>query len=402
MNKIFLGTTDIAGQLTDFKKGYESLGYSTFIFTYEKNDLFRDNEYSFVLHDIVPKVIQKHRILKKVFTLLVMIPVKYAVFLWAAMTCDIFHLMWFLEKENSLYFKLLKLLNKKIIISFVGSDVRWMPLWIQEFRLRNLSLPNVTLLMENTIRQKSRIGGKLQYVRTCERYADMILSVPEQGQLQLRPYYNFLLPVDLKHIRFNAPDSVRTVVSVGVTEPNFKNSSFVIDTINEFKIRKQHSFDLIIIENKTHAESLELLSKSDIFVYSPFVSGPGKFGIEALAAGAVLLTGYEEDFYNMPEHPPLVKTTPGDFIEKLDYYITHAEERKKLAMSGRQWVEKYGNIDWICEDILIKLANKNISPEYFPGFFRNHASVTSQWDETDAVKICNHNITPGQREGLNF
>jgi glycosyltransferase involved in cell wall biosynthesis len=415
MSKIFLGTTDIAGQLSDFKNGYERLGHKTFVFVYDKREHFNESKYSVALHNLFPKFLYKYKLLKKVFTLLFLIPVKYAVFLWAAVSCDVFHFMWFLEKENRLYFRLLKLLNKKIIVSFVGSDIRWIPLWIQEFRQRGISLPDESLLMENTIRQKSRIGEKLRYVRTCEKYADLILSIPEQGQLQLRPYFNFLLPVDFNNIQFRPPVNYKPVVAIGVTEPNFKNSASTINMVNEFRASSNLDFELIIIQNKTHAEALELLSKSDIFVYSPYVSGPGKFGIEALAAGAVLLTGYEDAFYNMAEHPPLVKVTPENFIEKLSYFLSHTEERNELAVRGRAWVEKFANIDWICSDILAKLSDKNIPPEYYPSFFRDHARFTSRWDEKEACEICNRwtgyvsrcawykpNIKPGLRDGLIF
>lgn len=410
---IFLGFVDIAGQIQDYKNGYEALGYKTFTFVFTRNELFKENQYNVALFDLYPNIIKKYPYLRKIYTLLIIIPIKYIILIKAMFCCSVFHFMWFTEKWNFFFLWFLKLLNKKIIVSFVGSDIRWMPLWISEFTSKNLFLPEQDLLMKNSITSKVTLEEKVRYIRVFEKYSDLILSVGEQAQLQLRPYNNFYLPIDLNNINFKITENSIPKVAIGVTESNFKNSNRVIREIIQFQQTCSIKFSLIIIENKTHHDALEILSDSDIFVYSPYVSGPGKFGIEALAAGALLLTGNEDSFYTFKEPMPIVKINPKNYLEILNYYLQNPTERNEIINKGRKWALKYANATWICKDILDNINSGGY--DYYPTFFRENAMFDTKWDQANSKQILNKwtkyvsncdwykdNIEPGERSELIF
>ena len=211
MKKIFLGTTDICGQLSDFSKDYELLGHKTFTYVYSDLDNY-NKRYDFVLSQIYPSFLNHAYLvlLRKAYSLLVAIPIDYMLLIWAAFYFDVFHFMWFKHRNMKLYLMFLRLLKRKVIVSFVGSDVRWSPSWVQELDFRNLSHTSIKELMKNGDKSKINLNKQLHYIRVFERYSSIILSVPEQAQLQLKPYYNFYLPVDLKSIVFKIPMNDQT------------------------------------------------------------------------------------------------------------------------------------------------------------------------------------------------
>lgn len=61
---------------------------------------------------------------------------------------------------------------------------------------------------------------------------------------------------------------------------------------------------------------------------------------EALACGCFVLVDNQRDVFNLfKDHRHLVKFDGADgLIEKIDYYLTHPEERKTIAMQGRKHV----------------------------------------------------------------
>jgi hypothetical protein len=163
-----------------------------------------------------------------------------------------------------------------------------------------------------------------------------------------------------------------------------------------------------------HSEVLSVLEDTDIFIYTPYINGAGKFGFEALLSGAIVLTGYDENYLKLPKNSPIINITSINILEKLDFYIKNKELRIDLAKKGIAWAKKYSNQEWICNTIINNLEN-NIAPDHFPKFFTEHATFTSKWDTKDAIKVANKwtkyvkesewydkYIDSNTREGLSF
>jgi len=419
--RIFLGVVDIAGQIGDYRSGYENLGLQVFTMVFDRNPQYPDRRYSFVLYDLYPRRLLKPTnlsasILRKVFSFLVVTPAFYIALGWAALKCDIFQLMWITDERWKYILPALKILKKKVVVNFVGSDIRYVPRFIQELDMLGLDHHDNETLMKNTISQQIAVGQPLRTLRVAERHANLILSSPDQAQLALRPYSNFAIPLRYSDITFNPSKSNPQPVLVHAnTERNIYGTNAVLDAIEKAKQMSSVPFDFILLEGKSNSEVLEILSKSDIVVYSPYMQGPGKFGLEALAAGCVLLTGHDPQYIRYPRNPPIVNVTAENLNEKLLYYIGHDEERTHLAAKGRLWVEENFNLEKICLDILKKLDESNEQPDYIPEFFRNHATFNSKWDSPDAVTVCNRwtryvsdcpwynvHVPPGDRAGLRF
>ena len=415
--RIFLGGVDICGQIGDFKRAYEKIGFKTFTFVFTESESFKnENEYSFVLYNLYPRILLEEPnifllFLRKIYTFLVITPVFFLTFIRSVFLYDIYIFIWLTDSKWKYVLWLLKKFNKKIFVMFVGSDVRWRPIAIKDYKKNNVEF---SPLLENINDYDiSILNDRLRTIRICEKYSTLISSTPDQAQLQLRPYISFGLPIDYEKINLKISQNNIPKVSIGITEPSFKGSYLILEELN--KAKEKLNFDLIVIENMPHSIAIEMLNESDIFIYSPYGLSLGKFGFEAMASGALLLTGHDHKYVKYPaEEPPLVHITSKDMIEKLKYYLDHKVEREDLIKKARIWVEKYCNEELVYKKILDCLVNKNyydIKPEYF----RNYTDFTGFPESEEYLKCCNKwtkyaqkcewykkYVKTGERDGLIF
>ncbi|MCK9235475.1 MAG: hypothetical protein M0Q41_07510 [Bacteroidales bacterium] len=412
-NKVFLGFIDIAGQISEYANSYSNLGYKVTTVVRTRISYFPYSRYNIILEGLIPPFLKKGTLLRKLYLGIVYIPLYHMLMLYFVFSNDIFHFIWYNAKTNFFYFWLIKRLNKKIIIQFVGSDVKWIPLHFQEFEFRRLDTGDQKLRMVNTQKQKITLNSRLRYVRISEKFADLIISIPEQAQLQLRPYYNFYLPVT-KNIKQKKRSNRKLKVALGITESKAKGTDKVIEILKNYINQSTVDFELIKLAKIPHDKVLNILEITDIFIYTPYSCGAGKFGHEAVAAGAVTLVGYDKDWLALPENPPFVHIQENTLIEKLDYFLRNHEERIKLSEYGIVWAKNWTDPDWIISDILDKLNNDR-PPDYIPKFFRDQATFDSIWDKPDSYKVANkwtkyvsrekwykENISPGYRDKLIF
>ena len=415
--KVFLGFVDIAGQLGDFSEAYKRLGKKTYVVVWNKNDFYPQRKYDLVLNEKYPKILLNPKlwIIRKFFTALFFKPYFYFFMVRAAIKFDVFHFMWYTDKSNVFFLYLIKMLGKKSLITFVGSDVRWVPTWLEELKMRGLDHFDEDIAIKSTLEQKIDLDKTLKYIRLFEKNVSMVISHPEQAQLQLRPYTNFYLPLELKHIKQPTRKNGAITVALGIRDENFKGGRKIHQMLEEYSKREDAvKFELIVLENLTHEKVLEVLAKSHIFIYSPYVGSAGKFGHEAVASGAVALVSYDPSWFTLPPDPPFVPITEATLIEKLDHFLRNQEEREAISKKGIEWAKKWTDIDWITADILDKLEN-NREPDYYPQYFRQHATFKSKWDSPDSLAVANKwtryvsntdwykkYIKSGNREGLEF
>ena len=64
---------------------------------------------------------------------------------------------------------------------------------------------------------------------------------------------------------------------------------------------------------------------------------------EIIGSGGFLLTNYQEDFldYFEPGVDYVYYVSYDDLLEKIEYYLTHEEERAQIARNGYEKVKKY-------------------------------------------------------------
>lgn len=80
---------------------------------------------------------------------------------------------------------------------------------------------------------------------------------------------------------------------------------------------------------------------------------------EIMGAGGFLLTNYQEDFFDFfePGVDFVYYTGYEDLLQKTEYYLTHEEERQRIARSGYEKVKKYHTYQKRLDTIL-EMMNK--------------------------------------------
>lgn len=438
--RIFLGVNNIASLFNYYKKGYESQGYK--VTTCSNHNKFCEMEYDMSLdyfNNILGSKYIYYNLKFDQNSKIKFIPIRFFVFLFIkifnifkkvntfikillfVIKYDIFHFIWFSDYPDKIVlFKLIKLFRKKIIINFVGDEVRWRPLLIQEYQILGLHHENFNTFVEQCYTLQNSANEfikRLQYVRISEKYADILLSVPDQSQLLLRPYHNFFLPIEIPHNKSISNIRKSKVVVMHATTSRYsKGTDKLLVIMDKIQSKYPNLFEFKFVENKSRSEVLELLTETDIVVYSLIGQGPGMFGLETILNKVLLMSGNNETYLKYPTKNMVIDANFDNLEEKLIYYVQNNNERLEIVENAYTNICKHNDMYVVCENIIKQLydkKNKHIFLHY-PTFFRSFASFNTEYDTTSVHKInqwtsfvknCDwykEHVPSGERDGLIF
>ena len=76
--------------------------------------------------------------------------------------------------------------------------------------------------------------------------------------------------------------------------------------------------------------------------------------MDILGAGGFLLTNFQADFldYFIPDEDFVYYTDTDDLLSKIDYYLTHEQERKEIAQNGHRKVLQNHSFEKCFQSIL--------------------------------------------------
>ncbi|MCP4154101.1 MAG: glycosyltransferase [bacterium] len=334
----------------------------------------------------------------------------YQDYIWkkALKECDTFMLLRFGFEEDYSDYRELKKRGKKIITNFVGDDIRWKPAMEQEFARYSLQP-----IEYRDYTPRVKLARQIHYLRTAEKHADMIISLPNQSQLALRPYYNFYYPIDLNRIDENTRQRKEIPIVVHApTSREFKGTRYILDVFKQLA-QDGVKFQPEFIENMDRYKALERYRNADILVGQVLCPGGGTQAYELLAGGKVVLTRMGFDSYPqiVGKNCPIVDVGSENLYEKLKAIILDYPRRQELAALGRAYVKQNHDVKKLCKNIVECLENKSEKEDFFPDFFREtfipeSPGLTWLYNKyTGYVKHCDwyrEMIPPGRRDGLTF
>jgi glycosyltransferase involved in cell wall biosynthesis len=211
----------------------------------------------------------------------------------------------------------LKEMNKKIVCSYHGTDLRQRGVIPQIDALSDLNL-------------------------TCE--LDL---------MTMHPKLNYLfLPIDTSQFTPRSHRGKAQRIGHAPTSRYFKGSDTIIRVCKQ--LESEFGVQLILIENKPHQEALRLKASCDIFIDQ--ISNLGGWGygmnsLESLSMGIPTCTNmlpqYEEF---LPDHP-FINVDSGNMKEQLSALIQDPELREQKGHQGREWVEQRHDIHRVMEDL---------------------------------------------------
>lgn len=363
--RIFLGLTDVANITANYAKGFKALGHQVFSAVWNKSYFYPDSEYDLIIDSRNPDTKSGNILLTYL-----KITVQMAK-LAKALNCDLFIMYAPAVLPTHLYYPILKLLGKKMITAFWGSDIRYWYAFAEEMKYFGVQ-DEISPFFEYA---RSRTGGsywdKQRTVRVAEKYSDLIISQPDCGQLQTRPYMRDIVPLDLSQYKFNVPGRTKPLILHAPSMPEAKGTDVVINVIKELK-EERLEFEFQFIEKMQNRELRNLLADSDIVIDELYSATIGGLSSEAMATGNAVLVRYMSDYCKVPAGCPAINVNKFTLKDNLRQIILDVDRRKKLADLGRPYVENTNDHIKICKDLLSWLEQKdNIDYDFHPTFYKN-------------------------------
>lgn len=353
--KILIGLEEIAGYNSNLKKGFKKLGIDcTFIdLTYHSFQYGGDDKpnifvkmYRCVLHQ---RIKHDSGILKIPFFIILML-LRILIFLWAIINYNVFILTggssFFRHNGHYFDFPLLKLLNKKIIISSFGSEER--PPYINWSASRINGNNDMGLYKKKTDMIKKRVAA-------IDRYSNYIVTHPGYAHFHQKNFIKGLaigIPFNASNLNFSASNQNNTIgtkptKSVRIlhspSDPIGKGSAHIKKAISTLK-EKGYLINFIEITGKPHQEVIKELQSCDFIVdqvYSDtpmavFATEAAWFGKPAIVGG--YYSGYIHNHYSQEQIPPSIYCHPDEITPAIERLVVDKEFRLNLGKKAHNFV----------------------------------------------------------------
>jgi hypothetical protein len=405
--KILIGTEDIAGWIPNYKIGFQKNGHEVTTAVFNHNPLYNHSFDIIISETHLNKLIQTkfnkrqfiRRTIQRVNNKWVLH--KYHNFVRKLIDKhDVIIYIWRSFMDDCSDLKYAKSKNKKIVTLFVGSDVRYMSAFKQQFNVSNWNFPEEM--------DHNNLEWILRWLRNAEKYSDIIYSVPDQAGLQLRPYYHIQVPLLCEKCTFNPKENKTLKVLHAPSSPHKKGTDIIEHTLSRLK-DEGLNFEFVSVRNLQHQEVLDLLSKSDILVDELVFHGPGGISFEAMLSGCAVATRYLE---SSPDifRPPVWSIDAVNIYNQLKILLLDFQLRRDLVLKGREYALKYNAVENVVNEIIMNLEIPRL-PDYSPAFLIEMFEPSSlfeihtmnEW--TNFVKDCSwykDYITQIERSGLIF
>ena len=362
--RIFIGLTDVANFTSIFANGFEALDHEVFTVVWNKSRFYPDSQYNLVIDERVPgtKDNNKYKSYLKIILNLAQI-IK-------SINCDVFIIYAPAVLPTGIIYPVLKLLGKKIITVFLGSDIRYWYAFQEE--MKSLGVHNEMLPFFEYA--KNRSGGsywdKQRTVEVAEKYSAIIISQPDYSQLLSRPYMRACVPLNLSTLTFNVPARSEPLILHAPSVPEAKGTDIVLRVIEELSAEGLR-FQFRLIENMPNEDLRNLLAEADIVVDEFYSVTVGGLSSEAMATGNAVLTRYLADFSKVPPGCPAINTSIHTLKDNLRQIILDLELRTQLAYAGRPYVEANNDNVKVCTDLLNWVEQKNtLTYDFYPSFYK--------------------------------
>ncbi|MGF7087010.1 glycosyltransferase involved in cell wall biosynthesis [Kroppenstedtia sanguinis] len=260
---------------------------------------------------------------------------------------DIFHYYW-----GKTMFKDLSDLNilaqnkKKVLMRHCGNDVRLLSLAKQKNPWIQIIHPHHQTETE-MVKHLQRISAAIE---------DAIVPDYELYEHAKRFYKKVhVIPrmIETKKYRPLYPDPHKRVPLVvhAPSIPSLKGTSYIEKAVHELK--KKHHFTFRMVQNMPHTQALQIYRQADIIVDQLLIGTHGILAMEAMALGKPVISYIREDLQStFPRDFPILSANPDTIIEKLDWLLSHPNERRRLGKIGRVYTVRVHDVSQVVPQMI--------------------------------------------------
>lgn len=405
--KIFLGFSDIASAISDFRRGFSLLGIET-LTAVRKTSTIQDCRVDFKLEEMLPppKWFQDPGAAEKLRRLSQNHLTQY---LWdmAMAECDTFIFVWdsFLPDFRDL--SVLKDKGKRVGMIHMGSDIRYLPALVQEFQARGLPDPKPA-----GWNRDRPLAECLQSLRTAEKFADVRWSGPPTSQLALRPYYRLPFAFDVQHFPFNPKQRKIPRIAHAPSSRAIKGTDVVLAVLEGLRAEGLQ-FEVDLIEGVSHEQALHRYADADIVISQLYLPGGGRLAFETLCTGSISFSAMGDKNYplGIADPCPIVNVSEESLEDVLREWIPDHSRRETHALLGREYIEAHYTSHKACRSLLEAFRLGDAGANLIPRFFReeflpsNPSEVEILNQGTASVRETSwyqESVPTGERAGLYF
>ena len=339
---ILHGITDAAGQGIYSVKGLKELGYDARMVVYA-------DIYTYLPPDFALKFSKDNRWLYPYYLFR-----QLAFLRFALNEFDVFHFHFGHSLlVGDLDLSLLKRRGKKIFFEFHGSELRKPSL----ARTTNPYFPNIDV--DETAMER-RNARRLAYADGVILHdEELIEHLPAHDA----PLYMVPLRTDPSAAKptYEEKTAGRLTIAHAPSVRTVKGTDQIIKVVESLSSR--YDVELLLIENTSHDETLELLTRADIVVDQLLMATYGVLAIEGMAAGKPVITSISDAMRStFPDSLPLVAANPDTLELALERLIRDASLRRNLGIAGRDYASTYH--DYRKNAILLRDIYQGVAAPY--------------------------------------
>jgi glycosyltransferase involved in cell wall biosynthesis len=343
--RIFIGLAEVASYYANLEVGFSRLGVrcvfadlSAHRFKYRRD--IRPGPLIGLLEYCAERQYADHYPARRAVWLMLRRVLQCILLFWAILTCDAFIFGYqssFLKYHD---LPILKLLRKRIIYVFHGSDCR--PPYLDGYTMAEVRGVSTARCLALTKQQKD-------VVRRIERYADVVICPALTGHFFERPYVAFenIGNPQGTACRSGSTPAGRDLGKVRVlhspSDPEGKGTRYIREAVDRLR-RRGYPIEFVTVTGRPHAAVLDELARCDFVIdqvfsdtfMAVFPTEAATFGKPAVIAGYGHLALRE--MMRAKVIPPAVYSHPSQVQQAIERLVVDVEFRLWLGKQAREFV----------------------------------------------------------------
>ncbi|MCM8821279.1 MAG: glycosyltransferase [Candidatus Omnitrophica bacterium] len=235
--------------------------------------------------------------------------------------------------------RLVKLLNKPALIEWLGSDIR-----IPEVELKDN--PYYRTIFHSPEFPSKQLIKSWRKQKFFANHGFEVLVPPCMLQYLKKDTWNTIHVLRQRIMvsdyipSYPEPDKKCPVIVHTPTKPVLKGTHSVLNAIE--RLKKNHCFEFRLIQNLSHADTLQAIRHSDIFLDQFVIGAHGMAALEAMAFGKPVVCYIKPSLVSIyPPDLPIINANQDNLVQILEKLITDGEKRNEIGKKSRNYVEKY-------------------------------------------------------------
>ena len=341
--RICIGPGDVAGYFSRLKSGFEQLGiqcehalFAPNKFSYQESDYFLREIYQLTL-----KLSNSKFYILRFIASMLSVLLRISFFVYALFRYDVFIIPGFYSYFKFYDLAILRLLGKKVIVVYLGSDAR--PSYLSGKHLDDLS----TSFDVNAAEKEA--SSQIVNIQMVERYADLIVNHTATGQFFKRSFIRLNAlgtPIDVSEAQSEVNNQIETIrILHAPSRPLAKGSFYFRQIIEELRI-EGFKIDFIELTGVPNSTVMKELALCDFVLDELYSDVPmAMFAAEAAMFGKPAVVGgyYAEEYKkDNPDSdtPPTLYVLPSEIKATVRKLIQDSEYRLALGQRAQNFVRQ--------------------------------------------------------------